>query len=71
MNKIFFHICAFEGNKFASLKLKEIDWGLFIPYITDAFKQVWYHILHKVWAQWRYENNLPHYKGPKMSKCAV
>ncbi len=66
MHNIYFHIAAFEGNKLSSLKLDFMDWGVFNHLVNESFQSLWYKILEKVWAQWRYENNLPFYQGPEM-----
>ena len=67
MDKLYFHIAAFEINKLVSLQAEKIDWGAYAPHHTVQFETFWQKIVHKVWAQWRYENNLPHYKGPTFS----
>jgi len=65
MEKIYFHIMAFEVNKLTSLKPDFIDVGIFEKYHTSDFEKLWKTIQRKVWAQWRYENNLPHYQPPQ------
>ncbi len=62
MDWIYFHIAAFEFNKLTSLKPDRIDFGTYQVYCTEAFFELWQQIQHHVWAQWRYENNLPHYQ---------
>ena len=64
MEKIYFHIMAFEFNKFLSLAPDEIDFGKYNALVTPYFIDVWQMIAHKVWAQWRYENDMPDYKIP-------
>lgn len=64
MDKLYFHIAAFEINKLVSLKAEKIDWGDYSQHHTAQFETLWQKIVHNVWAQWRYENNLPHYEGP-------
>jgi len=64
MEKLYFHIAAFEANKLTSLLPERFDLGPFRHLYTDAFEALWRRILHKVWAQWRYENAAPHYRGP-------
>ncbi len=65
MGKIYFHIIAFEANKLTSLKPDTFDLGPFKQYHTQEFEELWLTIQRNVWAQWRYENNLPHYGGPR------
>jgi len=65
MEKIYFHIIAFEANKLTSLKPDIFDLGPFKRYHTPEFEALWLTIQRNVWAQWRYENNFPHYPGPR------
>ena len=65
LEKIYFHIMAFEFNKFLSLAPTEIDFGKYNSLITPAFTDLWHTIAQKVWAQWRYENDLPDYAIPE------
>jgi hypothetical protein len=71
MDCIYFHITAFEANKLTSLGPTRIDLGPYSRFNTPAFEALWHQIRHRVWAQWRYENNLPEEKGPVFSKTAV
>ncbi|MEZ4885074.1 MAG: hypothetical protein R3E32_10145 [Chitinophagales bacterium] len=64
---IYFHIAAFEFNKLISLKPEQVDFGCYQKYCTEDFFTLWTSIQHKVWAQWRYENNIPHYKEPTLA----
>ncbi len=65
MEKVYFHIMAFEANKLTSLKPDFFDLGIFKHLYTTEFEELWLTIHQKVWAQWRYENQLPHYQGPQ------
>lgn len=64
---IYFHIAAFEFNKLISLKPDLVDFGDYKDFCTPTFLRLWQHIQQKVWAQWRYENDLPAYKGPQLN----
>ncbi|MEZ4630210.1 MAG: hypothetical protein R2880_05800 [Deinococcales bacterium] len=64
MERIYFHIVAFDINRLVSLKPDVIDFGIFQPWADDNFIKLWQSIIRGVWAQWRYENNEPHYFGP-------
>lgn len=66
MERIYFHIGAFEVNKLASLRPARFDAGPFCHLVTPAFKKLWWNVFIKVWAQWRYENDLPDYHGPEI-----
>ncbi len=64
MQKVFFHIMAFEANKLVSLAPTAIDLGPFTRFHTEAFEALWKKIVHHVWSEWRYKHNLPNYPGP-------
>ncbi|MCB9510745.1 MAG: hypothetical protein H6695_11210 [Deferribacteres bacterium] len=64
MQSIYFHIMAFEANKLLSLCPHTVDFGPLAPYATAPFRRLWLQVAHSVWAQWRYENDLPFYQGP-------
>jgi hypothetical protein len=62
--KLVFHIAAFEANKLGSLAPERFDLGPFADLCTEAFADLWLTVFRRVWAQWRYEHNLPGYLGP-------
>lgn len=64
LEKVYFHIMAFEANKLGSLCPARIDLGPFARFHTKPFESLWRQVFRKVWAQWRYENNRPDYQGP-------
>ena len=66
LEKIYFHIAAFEANKLASLRPERFDLGPFAHFHTEAFEALWRTVFIKVWAQWRYEHNQPDYHGPEI-----
>lgn len=66
IRRILFHIAAFEINKLASLMPRRVDWGPFQDLVTPEFEALWRQVFSQVWAQWRYENQQPHYHGPSM-----
>ena len=63
MERVYFHIAMFELNKLGSLKPDFIALGPFAKYYSRSFEEFWSEIFNKVWAQWRFENNLPDYQG--------
>jgi len=71
LESIYFHIAAFEANKLVSLRPAEIDWGDWQHHQTAAFQELWRTVVHHVWAQWRFENDEPSYKGPRLSAPAA
>lgn len=68
LNKVIAHIAAFEMNKYGSLHLESVDLGQLSTYVDEDFAKLWENIFLHVWGQWRYENNLPHDKPPKLIK---
>lgn len=62
--RLFFHIALFELNRLCSLRPAEVRLGPWARYLTPALERLWREIFHKVWAQWRYENDDPDYQGP-------
>lgn len=64
MERLYAHIAAFELNKLVSLAPREIDLGPFARHLTPRLEAVWREVLHRVWAQWRYEHKRPDYAGP-------
>ena len=64
MQRINFHIAAFEINKICSLRPDVIDWGDYSYLVDKAFWELWTTIFRNVWAQWRFENDDPEYFGP-------
>lgn len=65
LDRLLFHILAFEANKVLSLGPVTLDPGPHERWITPSFIQLWQTIGHKVWAQWRYQHNRPDYAGPR------
>ncbi|HEY6393529.1 MAG TPA: hypothetical protein VIX89_19760 [Bryobacteraceae bacterium] len=75
MERIYFHIAAFEAMPLASLQPEVFDLGPLSRFYTSAFESLWRTVFRKAGAQWRYENNLPDYDGPafdgSLSNCAT
>ena len=66
MERLYFHITAFEANKLVSLRPDFLDPGPFAPLAGPAFFELWRAIAHNVWGQWRYEHDDPDYPGPEL-----
>lgn len=64
MRRLYFHMLAFEANKAVSLCPDAVDFSPFADLLTPEFTRIWQTIVHHVWGQWRYENDLPLYAGP-------
>lgn len=62
LERIFFHVAAFEISKLASLGAAAIDFGDYVRYQTTEFEDCWRQVFQGVWAQWRYENDRPDYR---------
>lgn len=71
MERMYFHIHVLEASKLVSLRPQAMDLGPGARFHTAAFEAMWRTILHRVWAQWRYENDLPHERGPEILQPAV
>jgi hypothetical protein len=66
MRSIYFHAIAFDINRLVSLEPKRVDFGEFRDQVTPEFATLWRQIFEGVWAQWRYENDAPDYRGPEI-----
>ncbi len=65
IDRIAFHVAAFEINKIASLRPTFIDWGHQVRFADTRFTALWTSVYRNVWAQWRYENDDWDYPGPE------
>ena len=67
-----FHVAMFEINKgvsFGPNVLHVADrWQ---RYLTEDLCQLWRTVTRRVWAQWRYEHDLPRYEGPTVAPTAT
>jgi hypothetical protein len=59
MERIHVHSALFEINKIASLRPHVLDLGRYAHHHTAALESLWNDIFTNVWAQWRYENDIP------------
>ncbi|HEY4964609.1 MAG TPA: hypothetical protein VIH90_08025 [Candidatus Saccharimonadales bacterium] len=66
LKRLVAHIAAFEMNKYGSLHLETVNLGKLSKYVDRDLQQLWSEVFINVWGQWRYENNLPHDKPPKL-----
>ena len=64
LRRLVFHIAAFEAMKATSLRPATFDLGPYADLGTAAFRDLWSTVHRHVWAQWRYEHDLPHDAGP-------
>ncbi|MFC5723965.1 hypothetical protein ACFP1Z_27745 [Streptomyces gamaensis] len=64
MEKVYFHIAAFEFNGAVTLRPRTVDLGPWKHLHTPAFEELWRTVARHAFAQWRYEHDLPDYTGP-------
>src|SRR4051794_14607545 len=64
LERVYFHIAAFEINKLVSLAPAAVDFGPYRHLVDQEFAALWTTIVRKVWAQWRYENDRPFQEPP-------
>ena len=62
VERIGVHVAAFELAKVASLAPDRVDFGPYGHHVTPQLVELWQTVFRHVWAQWRYENGLPHYR---------
>lgn len=65
IERICVHIALFQLNAACSLKPETIELGRYAKYLTADLISLWRTVFHNVWAQWRYEHDLPAYDGPR------
>ena len=59
MERVHLHTALFEGLKLASLRPTAVDLGPFARHHTAALEALVRAVHHHVWAQWRWEHDLP------------
>lgn len=65
IQRLCFHLAALEAIPLISLQPQELDFGSFARFHTARFEHLWRRVLLRAGAQWRYENKLPDYRGPR------
>lgn len=72
VERLFVHAALFEINKLASLRPQILDLGPYVRHHTAALESLWSTVFQHVWAQWRFENNLPDEAPPRWASqpCA-
>jgi hypothetical protein len=58
------HVALFQLNAACSLRPRAIELGRYARHLTPELARVWRTVFRNVWAQWRYEHDLPAYDGP-------
>jgi hypothetical protein len=64
LERLVFHIAAFEANTLCSLRPDVFDLGPFEHCYTPAFDDLWTTVAEKVWAEWRYRHDAPGLRPP-------
>ena len=66
MERVYFHIAAVHLFKLTALKPTHIRFpGKYSKYDTVKFRSFWKDVFQNFLSQWRYENNMPNWKGPE------
>ena len=65
LERIHFHLAAFEAIPFAGLRPRRLDFGPWARFATAELETLWRRVLRGVGAQWRWENGLPDDRGPE------
>ncbi|MGN6105405.1 MAG: hypothetical protein ACTHU0_09900, partial [Kofleriaceae bacterium] len=65
LERIAVHVALFQLNAACSLRPDVIELGPYARYLTAELATVWTTVFRHVWAQWRYQHDLPDYAGPR------
>ncbi len=66
LERLYFHIAAFTASTLVSLRPTTFDPGQYQRFCTAEFWSLWTQVVRGVWAQWRFEHDLPDYAGPEL-----
>jgi hypothetical protein len=61
VDRLAFHTALFQINAVCSLKPDVIELGAYARFLTPELASLWKTVFHNVWAQWRWEHDLPDY----------
>ncbi|HWU90672.1 MAG TPA: hypothetical protein VN253_25575, partial [Kofleriaceae bacterium] len=64
IDRLAFHAALFQVNAVASLRPDAIELGAYARHATPRMVALWRTVFRRVWAQWRWEHDLPAYHGP-------
>lgn len=70
MEGVYFHITAFTANTLVSLRPDFFDPGPYARFCGRDFWTLWQRVFRGVWAQWRFQHDLPDYCGPDLVRVA-
>ncbi len=71
MERLYFHVAAMEAIPLASLRPAAISFGRFARFATQRFESLWHTVLVHCGGQWRFENNLPDFRGPQFADASA
>ena len=71
LDRLAFHVAMFQINAVCSLQPDSIELGPYARFATAAFMALWRTVFRRVWAQWRWEHDLPDYEGPRFVDAAA
>jgi hypothetical protein len=61
VDRLAFHVAMFQLNAVCSLRPDVIELGAYARFLTPEFVTLWKTVFRNVWAQWRWEHDLPDY----------
>ncbi|MFQ5348843.1 MAG: hypothetical protein ACE5EG_00205 [Thermoanaerobaculia bacterium] len=64
LQRIYFHIAAFEAVPMAGLRPRRLDFGSWSRYANTELERLWRRVLRGTGGQWRWENGLAADLGP-------
>ena len=67
VDRLAFHIALFQLNAACSLAPEVLELGPYARFLTPELAATWSTVFRHVWAQWRYEHDLPDYLGPRFA----
>ena len=65
LDRLAFHVALFQINAVASLRPDVLELGAYALHANPRVVALWQTVFRKVWAQWRWEHDLPDYAGPR------
>jgi hypothetical protein len=61
VDRLAFHVALFQLNAICSLKPDVVELGPYARFLTPELAKLWRAVFRNVWAQWRWEHDLPDY----------
>ena len=70
VDRLAFHVAMFQLNAVCSLRPDVLRLGAYGRFATPAFVTLWKTVFRNVWAQGRWQHDLPDYAGPELVDAA-